>query len=87
MTDQPVSTASGPFPDMVALEKAASEIPKSQQSFQRGFFAAWSARDDEVQRLREALEPLVAWAEKNHEMPGYSEVIYNARLALKDSGR
>ena len=66
----------------------------SESDFKAGF----DARDAEVkkwidegmaisaecERLRAALEGLLAWAEKNHEMPNYSEVIAEARETLAE---
>jgi hypothetical protein len=66
------------------------------------FKAGWDARDAEIRvcdeiiignlmaenkRLRAALEGLLAWAEKNHEMPNYSEVIAVARETLAEIGK
>ena len=46
--------------------------------------AAWAREHDPAAReLVTSYEAMLEWIYKNHEMPGYSEMIYNAELALK----
>ncbi len=56
------------------------------ESLKESLILAKKQRDGFEVKLKlavEALETLLKWAEKNHEMPNYSEVIANARDALK----
>ena len=44
--------------------------------------AELSAKDAEIERLREALTQCAEWIREKHEMPDCSEILLNARAAL-----